>query len=365
MNIKGLVVAAGLSSRMGDFKPLLPINGRPMLQATVESLRQGGITDILVVLGKRAGELEALLAPIGVRTICNEAFEETEMFDSVCLGLANLGDCDGVLFLPADVPMVSVHTMEALQAGFSESGSRILYPTYQGERGHPPLLGASVLADIVCFKGEGGLRGALASLGDRAGEVAVADRGCLLDADYQKDYLNLQLYQAMLPNPERTTCLAILDWAGTSLAVRAHCGAVADLAVEIGYALKKKGHFLDLALIEKGALLHDVLRAEKHHAQAGATLLNKLGHYALAQVVGAHLDLPPEAKEALDERAIVFLADKMVIEDQRVGIEARFVYGLKKYGVETTKGIKMRQRKADALAVAQRIKEIVEEGGNG
>ncbi len=54
MNIHGLILAAGLSSRMGAFKPLMRIRGQSLLALSVESLLTGGATEITVVLGYRA-----------------------------------------------------------------------------------------------------------------------------------------------------------------------------------------------------------------------------------------------------------------------------------------------------------------------
>ena len=57
MNCHGLIAAAGLSSRMDGFKPRMKLNGFPMIQMTVQSLKNAGIRDITVVTGYRAEEM--------------------------------------------------------------------------------------------------------------------------------------------------------------------------------------------------------------------------------------------------------------------------------------------------------------------
>ena len=47
----GLIAAAGRSRRMEGFKPLLEINGFPMIAMTVQSMENAGIRDITVVVG--------------------------------------------------------------------------------------------------------------------------------------------------------------------------------------------------------------------------------------------------------------------------------------------------------------------------
>ena len=64
---RGLIAAAGQSRRMGAFKPLLTLNGFPMIQMTVQSLKNGGIQDITVVIGREADRMREILAPMGVR----------------------------------------------------------------------------------------------------------------------------------------------------------------------------------------------------------------------------------------------------------------------------------------------------------
>lgn len=49
--IGGLILAAGLSSRMGDFKPLMPLRGKTLIENTIDSLLLCGVAPIVVVLG--------------------------------------------------------------------------------------------------------------------------------------------------------------------------------------------------------------------------------------------------------------------------------------------------------------------------
>ena len=56
-NITALILAAGYSSRMGSFKPLLSFNGVCALERVTALFKEVGIEDIRVVLGYRAEEL--------------------------------------------------------------------------------------------------------------------------------------------------------------------------------------------------------------------------------------------------------------------------------------------------------------------
>ena len=82
--IGAVVAAAGLSSRMGDFKPLLPLDGDTVIGRCLSNLRGAGATDIVVVTGHRAGELARLLEDSGVTLVRNAAYAETQMFRGTC-----------------------------------------------------------------------------------------------------------------------------------------------------------------------------------------------------------------------------------------------------------------------------------------
>ena len=90
MKINGLIVAAGLSSRMKDFKPLMKIDNKPLILNTINSLRQSNIEDITVVVGYRKDDLKDLLKNENVNIVFNENYKSTSMYDSFKLGLKEI-----------------------------------------------------------------------------------------------------------------------------------------------------------------------------------------------------------------------------------------------------------------------------------
>ena len=109
--------------------------------------------------------------------------------------------------------------------------------------------------------------------------------------------------------------------------VQAHSDAVTELACRLCDILKVHGYLFDQQLIRSGALLHDIARLQKHHTKTGGDLFLQLGYPEISQIISQHHGLK-ETK--LDETAIVFLADKLIEETQRVSIEKRFADNLHK-----------------------------------
>ena len=186
--IGAVVAAAGLSSRMGAFKPLLPFGADTVIGRCVANLRAAGASELVVVTGYRGGELEAALQGSGVTCVHNPRYAETLMFDSLCIGLRALPpDLDAVLLTPGDVPLVQPETIRALL----ETPGGFVCPVCEGRRGHPVALEAQYLPALLAYDGAGGLRGAVAALGIPVTEVEVADGGMLRDLDTPADYAEI------------------------------------------------------------------------------------------------------------------------------------------------------------------------------
>ena len=191
MTTGALIVAAGMSSRMGDFKPLLNIGSISIAQRVVATFQQAGVDKIVMVTGYNATALERHLAGNGIVFLRNEEFETTHMFDSARIGLAYLKDkCDRVLFTPVDIPLFTAATVQALLA----SESALAAPVCEGETGHPTLIASELIPALLADSGEGGLRGAFERCGVPLTPVPVRDRGILHDADTPEDYRALLAY---------------------------------------------------------------------------------------------------------------------------------------------------------------------------
>ena len=183
-----VVVAAGLSSRMDGFKPLLPLGSSTVLGCAAGLLRAAGVEFVLAVAGYRAEEVATEALRLSIGCVRNKDFQ-SGMFSSVTTGLQALPDgFDGVFVLPADIPLVRPGTIRGLMARFR--GKPALYPVFAGKRGHPPLIASRCLPRILGWEGVDGLRGALGHMEHEEGadEMICADENILFDLDTPEDY---------------------------------------------------------------------------------------------------------------------------------------------------------------------------------
>jgi len=353
-----LVVVAGLSSRMDQFKPLLPLGEKKIIERVIETLLSSGIENIVLVTGYRAKDIEQLLSSQPITFIRNEKYADTQMFDSVKLGLKELsGKCHRFFFLPGDIPLFRQHTLSVLSDAMRDQDACLSVPVYSGKRGHPVLIAEEAIGQILTYEGESGLKGALAELYGTKLELDVPDPAILMDADTPEDYSIFQKYYTEMEYPSPEVCLKILHWFNTDDRIIEHGQAVAQAAQELADELAKSGHLLNKALLRSAALLHDVARNKKDHALCGANWLSQIGYPAVAQVVSVHMNLPEEAVEKLDERAILYLADKLVIGNSRVVLDERFAQALKRYENDPEAAVAVRDRKDKAQRILMKIRK--------
>ncbi len=186
-----IIVAAGRSSRMDDFKPMMQIGSISIIQRVIATLSQAGVDPVVIITGYNGKLLERHLSKHNVLCIHNPDYESTEMFDSARLGMKYLkGKCDRILFTPADIPLFTVNTVRKLL----DTGARLAKPVMNGKGGHPILIDASLIPGLLKFSAPGGMKAALQASRAVMERIEVEDEGILLDADTQEDYQKLLSY---------------------------------------------------------------------------------------------------------------------------------------------------------------------------
>lgn len=183
-----ILVAAGMSSRMHDFKPLLPFSNSTIALHTVSMLKKMHLDPIIVITGFRGDELMAHLSSTGVRFKKNERFQTTQMFDSVKLGIEEIVDeCERVLIMPMDIPAIQAQTYQMILS----VDAPIVRTRYKDKAGHPIILDKKTAKSFLVYEGENGLQGAVRACITPPVDVEVSDEGVNKDVDTPEDYKEL------------------------------------------------------------------------------------------------------------------------------------------------------------------------------
>jgi molybdenum cofactor cytidylyltransferase len=185
--IAAMVLAAGLSRRMGEAKLLLPVGGRPIVRHAVEGVRAAGLDPVLVVTGPDPAAIESALAGLDVRIVVNPA-PEAGQAGSVRVGVAALpAAVETVLIALGDQPLLAPDIIPALLAAHRASGRPIVAPRYQDGPGNPVLFDRAVFPELLALEGDRGARPVMVRDPARV-EWVPLDRPMPPDVDTPADY---------------------------------------------------------------------------------------------------------------------------------------------------------------------------------
>jgi putative nucleotidyltransferase with HDIG domain len=161
-------------------------------------------------------------------------------------------------------------------------------------------------------------------------------------------------------HPSREECLALLENYNTPEHVIRHCIKVTDTALKIGQALNDSGCELDLNLIQGAGLIHDIARVEDRHWDIGAEIASKLGYHQEAEIIKVHMfyNCNPNETE-INETDVICLADRMVKEDEYVGLDNRMHYILEKFKGNQEAVERIKERIKDNKAMIRRIEKKI------
>jgi molybdenum cofactor cytidylyltransferase len=189
-DVWAIVLAAGLSTRMGTQKLLLPFGDKTMVEQVVENILNSGITQVLVVLGADHLKVADVLKSWPVQLVWNVNFQEG-MHSSVISGVKILPlNAKAVLIFLGDQPYISGKVMANVVESWKSSGKGIIIPLYEGKRGHPPLYDLKYRHELSNLDPEFGLRSVAQKFPEEIFEVETFCPKIVRDIDTKNDYIN-------------------------------------------------------------------------------------------------------------------------------------------------------------------------------
>ena len=188
MRVAGLVLAAGGGSRYGSPKALVRLRGRLLVERAADLLAAGGCDPVVVVLGAAADQVlaAARLPRTGVRTVVNPDWP-SGMGSSLRVGLAAVpAEAEAVVVTLVDTPGLGPESVRRLVAAGGPDGAA--QATYGGRRGHPVLLGRTVITEVAAAAtGDRGAGPWLAAHPERVRLVPCDGTGDPRDVDVPDD----------------------------------------------------------------------------------------------------------------------------------------------------------------------------------
>jgi len=182
-----LILSAGYSRRMGQFKPLLDIDGETIIDHLISTFLKSRI-EVYIVTGYRGHDLMISVKNSEVMFVENPDYAHG-MFTSVQAGVRSLKPGHKAFFvMPVDIPLVKSSSIRSLVKVHREHPGKIIYPIFHTKRGHPPLIPIALAPVIAEWERDGNLRDVLSAYEKLAVEVDVNDENILVDINTTADY---------------------------------------------------------------------------------------------------------------------------------------------------------------------------------
>ena len=186
--IAGILLAAGDSSRMGQSKALLPLNGVSFIDTILNNLSKIGCNPIISILGKNADLICKQTGAGRFTCIENQQTKEGMLF-SLKLAIHELPiKTKGLILSLVDHPAVKFATYLSLFNEAQTEPDRIIIPDFFGRHGHPVYFGRSFFDALLNAPVDLGARHVVDSYRNRVTYLPVDDEGVILDIDTPEDY---------------------------------------------------------------------------------------------------------------------------------------------------------------------------------
>ncbi len=187
--ITAIVLAAGLSTRMGTQKLLLPWGKTTVIGTVLKVLSAAGLSDIWVVTGATQAVLQRPVQDVGGRLLFNKDYADGEMLTSLQVGLKDLGkEVEAILVVLGDQPQIESFVVKEIMTRFKANHHPIIVPSYEHHRGHPWLLGRPCWHEVLMLKNPLTLRDFLNTHQNDIDYLDVNTSSILQDLDTREDY---------------------------------------------------------------------------------------------------------------------------------------------------------------------------------
>ena len=184
--IAGILLAAGMSTRMGEPKALLDWGGEPLVRYQVRQLREAGADEVVVVLGHRGDDVHREMRGLDCRTVLNATYQLGRAGSLRAGAKAVSREAETIVVLNVDQPRAAALIRAVIEARTPEAAAA--RPAHGGRHGHPVALAGRLRGELLEASEEsGGLRGVLAAHADAIVDTPAGEE-CLLDLNTRAEY---------------------------------------------------------------------------------------------------------------------------------------------------------------------------------
>jgi molybdenum cofactor cytidylyltransferase len=189
--ISAILLAAGESRRMGEFKQLLKFAGQTFVECCTDHLLASPVGEVIVVTGHREADVRRALGGRVVRFAHNPDYRDG-MSSSVKRGIRAVSPAAAAVVVAlVDQPQIDTAIINRVIAEYEKRQAMIVIPTYSRRNGHPVVIDLRLRDELLTFDDAQGLRQVIHAHAAEVVHVEVATDAVLTDFDYPEDYRRL------------------------------------------------------------------------------------------------------------------------------------------------------------------------------
>lgn len=148
-----LVMAAGNAERFGENKLAAEYRGKSLILRALQAIPEGLFSQVTVVT--QYPKIAALAGEFGFSCIRN-LHPEWGLSHTIRLGTQAMEDCDGILYLVSDQPLLAQHSVEKVAAAWLEEPACIVGAAHEGKRGNPCIFPRHFYPELMALQGDHG-----------------------------------------------------------------------------------------------------------------------------------------------------------------------------------------------------------------
>ena len=186
--ITGIIMAAGFSSRMGEDKLLLEVDGFKMVERVIYSCKNSLLDNIILIY--RNEEVKKICDKYNITTIYNPNAHLGQS-ESMKLGVEASVNSEAFMFITGDQPFITNNLINLLINEYKNGQGNIIVPYYDKKNGTPTIFSSRFKEDLLKVKGDKGGRDIIKDNSNYVKKIYIEDIKSGLDIDEKDDFLNL------------------------------------------------------------------------------------------------------------------------------------------------------------------------------
>ena len=192
IEVTGILLMAGLSSRLGFPKALLPYGRRVLIEMVLEQALASGLSRVVLVLGRQAPRIRSAIRSFAreprLEILVNHQYR-SGLSSSIRAGLRPVDPaCRGVMFILGDQPFLKRAAIDRLIRAFRRQPSSIVVPLYGDRPGNPVIFAREWLPELLGLRGDTGGREIIKNNPEQVLKIPIRPRYIGWDVDTWDDY---------------------------------------------------------------------------------------------------------------------------------------------------------------------------------